>query len=452
MPFQIINENVSMSARRIRSCSSGVVGEAVKSKFWNFSLMSGSPAAATGSAQVATLTSVTLSLGSHGIDYQVYGHASRDASITISVTAGSMILFFTGGKSTDIGTTPTCSAGTFKKLDQVRDYTDYPGYGTAVYVLYNAAGGSTTITQPVTLFDENTCYAVEVLRGKIVRHLTWRQVANASGALTWSSPTATATGPAIAFFDWRGSGSVFSPSSTPFTAAPRASTVIESYLVNNSDGEVQSVLAYREISSAGTVDETWDHTPSQGAQGWTVIVQDEEILPTATATGSAQIATLTAGTVSLPAGSPATATASAQDATTTQAATPDPAAATASAQTAALTGGAVSLATGSPAGATASAVDPTLSAGTVNLASGSPASAAGTANDPTLTPGAASATPAPATATATGVTASLTPGAASVASGSPATSTATAQDSSLISARRSVSTRRPQPPAARLRP
>ena len=102
-------------------------------------------------------------------------------------------------------------AGTFKKLDQVRDYTDYPGYGTAVYVLYNAAGGSTTITQPVTLFDENTCYAVEVLRGKIVRHLTWRQVANASGALTWSSPTATATGPAIAFFDWRGSGSVFSP-------------------------------------------------------------------------------------------------------------------------------------------------------------------------------------------------------------------------------------------------
>ena len=396
-----------------------------------------SPAAATSTGVTPTLTNTTLSLGVHGKDFQIYGHASRDASVTLTFTAGSMVLVFAGGRSTDVGGGVTSSRGeTFRRLDQVRDYTDYLGYGTVAYAAYNVVGGSTTLTLPVTLFDENTTFVVEVKRGKIVRSLSWLQVANASGGPTLTSGNAITTAAAQGIALWWGAGPVFTPSSTPFTAVPDKGTVVESYLVNNSDGEVQGACDVFDIAApvppATTVSTNvvWTHSPNQGGQALILAIQDDEILPIAAGSAAGVAPTLAPGALSITA-SPASAAAAAVTPTISVTLPATPAAAAATGVAPSLVPGAVSTAAASPASASGVGVDPALAPAGVPI---SPAPAAGAASGvaPTLTPGNAPLVAVPAAGAAVGAAPVLAPGGTSLAP-VPAASAGSAVDPALSS-------------------
>lgn len=246
---------------------------------------------------VATIQSgPTMAVGVHGVDFQVFGHANRNASVTLNTQpTGSMIVIATGGKSSDITQTWTSNKGTITKLASVIDYPDYAGYGTQVGKT-TAGGTGHNISVPVTAFDENTTFVTEVIGGRRVKTAN-ANVANSSGGATATSPTVSTDGPAILIADWWGSSPTVPPFSgtpavgTPYTATPNNGfTVLDSYLVNNQDGEVQACRAFLSVSAAGSYNVTWSHTPNQGSQTWLTAV-----LPAATAGGSGGVFALTGG-------------------------------------------------------------------------------------------------------------------------------------------------------------
>ncbi|MGL5362855.1 MAG: hypothetical protein ACRDBH_08245 [Bosea sp. (in: a-proteobacteria)] len=260
-------------------------------------------AGATASSASAALSSSTLAIGVHAVDAQIFGLASRPATVTLTFAAGSMIVVATGGKSSDIAQGVTSSRGeVFRRLDQVRDYPNWPGYGNAIYVCYSAVGGSTTLTVPVTQFDENTTFVLEIIGGRNVRSFSWSAVPNAGAGTTQTSGSVITTAPAILAMPWFGSSPVVGGSPPPafFTAVPDRGAVIESFLQNHQNGEVQAALAVDEVSTNGSHAVTWTHSPAQGAQLWVLAIQAEEPTLGGVATASSASASL-AATTALPA-------------------------------------------------------------------------------------------------------------------------------------------------------
>ena len=236
----------------------------------------------------ATLARVgAIGLGDHGIDFQIFGHASRDALVSLDTqVSGAVVLVAAGGKTTDVDQAFTENkSNTIDKRGTTQDYPDYPGYGVSLGAVRNPMAGGTAheFTVQVSLFDENTTFAVEV-RGPSgarprIAGSSWKNVANAQGGPTIQSDPVTAYGPCVWVCFWFGSGPVFSPPSTPFTAVPNGGfLVVESYLVNNADGEVQAACAVLEddtptVASPVTKTVTWSHSPNQGGQVILVAVQ-----------------------------------------------------------------------------------------------------------------------------------------------------------------------------------
>lgn len=228
------------------------------------------------------MTGTSLSLGAHTVDFQRFGFANRNASLVLNTqSSGSIVILSAGGRSSDIGQTWTNTLGSVTKVSSVVDYPDFAGYGTQIG---KAAGGGTgqTFAIPVSTDDENTSFATEVIvagapRVKAVN----ANVPNSSGGPTVTSASITVDGPAFLIADWWGSSPVVPPFSspspgigTPYTAVPdNGFTVIDSYLINNEFGEVQSARAVKMVSAAGTYNVTWTHSPNQGAQTWIIAVQ-----------------------------------------------------------------------------------------------------------------------------------------------------------------------------------
>lgn len=224
------------------------------------------------SPDAALSVATAIEVGATGIDFQIYGLANRNASVTLTTqTSNSIVVVATGGRTTDVtqGVADNKS-NTFSRVS-TQDYPDFPGYGVVVETTRPpmTGGASHTFTVPVTLFDENSTIAIEVKGVVRVATYSWRNVANSSGAASLTSLPVTVDKASMLLAFWFGSGPVFSPPSTPFQATPSAGfTPGPSYLVNNSNGEVQCASAYRVVTpnTPTAYDVTWTQFPNQGAQ------------------------------------------------------------------------------------------------------------------------------------------------------------------------------------------
>lgn len=242
-----------------------------------------------------------LDIGERGMDAQLFGHGSGPSEVTLTLTPGSMVLTFSGGNSasTDVGGNVTTSQGdVFSLLDQIREYPDFPGYGTSVRYCANVAGGVTTLYQPVQNFEESTFFVVEVKGAGLVRALAWTNQANAGAGTTQTSAAVQAAASAVNLTAWWGSGPVFNPSTTPFTAVPDVGTIVLAYLINNPDGEVQGAIAGR-LVAAGSHSTTWTHSPPQGAQIWNVLLETDLTVDIANVSGALPPGVLVPGTATL---------------------------------------------------------------------------------------------------------------------------------------------------------
>lgn len=266
--------------------SMAITGTAASFRF-NHALAAASGSMAITGTDAALTSAGAISLGAHGVDFQVYGHASRDALVTLNTQSGSLIIVAAGGKTSDVDQAVTdTNSNTWGHIAATQDYPNYPGYGVSLSRTKGAVvgGSSHGFTVQVSLFDENTTFAIQVIGAKRVAGYSWKNIANGSGGTSNTSDPVTAYKPCYWLAFWWGSGPVFSPNTTPFTAVPDGSfVVLDSYLVNNSDGEVQAAMAgfvdnTPSIASPVTRTVTWANTPSQGAQLILLALQTADIL------------------------------------------------------------------------------------------------------------------------------------------------------------------------------
>lgn len=220
----------------------------------------------------------SLDLGDHAIDFQTYGSASRDAAITLDTQAsGSIVIIAAGGLLGDVSSAFTDNkSNTIQKIGSATAYVDWgTDYGVSMARTKPPMTGGTshTFTVPVTLFSESTAFAIEVIGGGRIVGYSWINTSNTGAGATVTSDPVTAYEPVVWISFWWGAHPVFSPDTTPFQASAAGSgfTDLDSYLINNSSGEVQAASAALvdntpSVSSPVTKTVTWSHYPNQGAQ------------------------------------------------------------------------------------------------------------------------------------------------------------------------------------------
>ncbi|MEZ4364526.1 MAG: hypothetical protein R3B48_30395 [Kofleriaceae bacterium] len=208
------------------------------------------------------------SVGTHAIVFQrLNGGLSTLSTPALATTAtGSTLVVSVGRGDFSAFAAPTDNkANTYQQLGVAHTYTRYPSSGTAVYAVANGAGGPGHVISATTPpSDEITLAAVEV-KGTRVADFQWSEVLMDRPI---TSEQVTTTGPATLVAFWWGDAGV----NNDKTAVPNNGfTVIDSVL---SSGElVQSAVAVKAVSAAGTYDVTWTATPVQGAQLWLVAIE-----------------------------------------------------------------------------------------------------------------------------------------------------------------------------------
>ena len=142
----------------------------------------------------------------------------------------------------------------------------YPDSGTALYAVPTVTGGNGHVVTAATVaFDEVTVDAVEIMNGGIIEDFKWNEVQQGHPL---TSLSVTTTGPATLVAFWWGDGNQY----FAHTAVPsNGFTVIDSILPIGS--YVQSAVATKDVTTAGTYNVTWDSGGNEGAQLWLVAVQ-----------------------------------------------------------------------------------------------------------------------------------------------------------------------------------
>lgn len=235
-----------------------------------------------GAAQSTTYAAIGIELDAspppndlgfaHGINVQGYGSALGPVKITRDTTSGNTFLVALGGNHSDIDDAPTDSYGNTWTLVAIDDYTDWPGYGSAVWATTNATGGSNHVfNQSVTAFDELTMFLVEVPAGSSPTILSsFAQKANSVGGTTMASATITTTGPARFVSFWYGAGNAGSGN---HTATTNTGAGLDGYGFDDPNGYVQAFDSIEDQASAGTYGHTWTYSPSQGTQVREIAIQ-----------------------------------------------------------------------------------------------------------------------------------------------------------------------------------
>lgn len=209
-------------------------------------------------------------VGAHAIVFQRnYGGQTSIATPALSTSAsGSTLIVGVGRGVFSAFTPPTDNKGnTFQQLGAAQRYTRYSDSGTAIYAVPGAQGGGGHVlrsTMPAS--DEITMGVVEVKGTKVV-DFAWREVLRENPPIT--SAKVTTTGPATLVAFWWGD---HDPREEKTAKPNNGFQVIESVLAS---GElVQSALAVKQVTAAGSYDVTWTSTPVQGAQLWLIAVQE----------------------------------------------------------------------------------------------------------------------------------------------------------------------------------
>lgn len=211
------------------------------------------------------------SVGAHALVFQrqsaPQGMATISTPSLTTAATGSTILVSEGRGILTAFELPTDNQANapYVQLGQAHRYDRYRDSGTALYAFSNAKGGSGHVISASTPpSDEITLSVVEV-KGTKVQDFQWKEVLMGNPL---TSAKVTTTGPATLVAWWWGDAGVDGNK----TAVPNNGfQVIDSVLV--SGALVQSAVAVKEVTEAGSYDVTWTSTPVQGAQLWIVAVQ-----------------------------------------------------------------------------------------------------------------------------------------------------------------------------------
>ena len=158
----------------------------------------------------------------------------------------------------------------------------YPGSGTALYACSFAKGGARhIITAPTIAQDEITLVAIEVKNGGVIQDCKWNGVLRGQPL---TSEHVTTTGPATLVAFWWGDGH----EGIAHIAVPNHGfTVIESLLSTGT--LVQTAVATKDVTAAGSYNVTWDSGGLEGAQLYLVAVQSAPPALLAHAAGDGQL-------------------------------------------------------------------------------------------------------------------------------------------------------------------
>ena len=174
---------------------------------------------------------------------------------------------FTQVPSDNKGNTPYVQLGSTHAYDPL-----YPNSGTALYGFPSAAGGAGhVVTASTVAHDEVTLDVVEIKNGGVIHDYKWNEVLQGNPL---TSLDVTTTGPATLVAFWWGDGNQY----FAHTAVPDGGfTVIDSILPMGS--YVQTAVATKDVTNAGSYHVTWNSGGNEGAQLWLVAVQSTP-LPT----------------------------------------------------------------------------------------------------------------------------------------------------------------------------
>jgi hypothetical protein len=210
-------------------------------------------------------------LGAHGIAFHVSG-GSKGATLpspAMTTQSGSTMLALVGKGSVYELSPPSDDKGNspYVQIGPIREYTRWPGQGTAVYAFNSIVGGAGHVlrVKDSNTFDEVSFATVEVRNGGVVQDLQWIEVLSSAAQ---KSRSVTTTGPATLVAVWYGDDA----SPTPSNPVPNNGfTVVEGN--SNAVSSIQMFVATKNVSAAGTYDVTWNTTPLQGAQLYLIAVQ-----------------------------------------------------------------------------------------------------------------------------------------------------------------------------------
>lgn len=217
-------------------------------------------------------------LGNYGSKVDLLNSGTNPCTTTSFDTqaSGSSLVIFSACYLNEVSSVGHNKTGTVANIGQ-RAYTVWGPYGARADWVQNLAGG-TGQTASLTMnagraTDEKTVMAVEVKNGQTLQASNFVEVPASAGAQS-TGGSVTTTGPAVLLCGWWGDSDVATPMDAAVSAASAADGWVR--IINQTlDGEahIQSVLAYRVVSGAGTYSCTWDNTPSQRAIVATLAIQ-----------------------------------------------------------------------------------------------------------------------------------------------------------------------------------
>ena len=222
--------------------------------------------------QCAPANSNTSMLGEHVLLW----HEDR-SSPTIAVTPaidtqsrGSSLLAFSAGYSSN-HVAPTDNKGNpWTLLGETVAYRGYQGeFNVKAYVSLAANGGIghvVSIIKNSVPSGEITVPFIEVKQAGVLQAVA-QNYPDAAPVIT--SDSVTTTGPATLVAFWWGDARGLQHSAIP----DNGFSTIEKFVTLPPKSAVQSVVAVRHVTSAGTYDVSWTQSPSQGAVLWLLAFQ-----------------------------------------------------------------------------------------------------------------------------------------------------------------------------------
>jgi hypothetical protein len=212
-----------------------------------------------------------FALGDYGSARQLFGAAATSATVTLdTAVSGSTIILCTGGRLTDLANAPTDNKGnTYTALNATEEYADWPGYGIRMWQCIGATGGTNhQITQTMTIFDEVTITAVEILGAS---YIASSAIVERSDGTSVVSPSVSSVLDAHVIVFW--SGDAPTGQTAVLTPDNGFSVIDSATLVDHPNGYVPIAIIHA-LKSPGTHTTTIGQTPTQGAIIGAVAVQE----------------------------------------------------------------------------------------------------------------------------------------------------------------------------------
>jgi len=191
------------------------------------------------------------------------------AAMDTKASGSTMLVCIAKGNISGFTQVPTDNRGNwpYLQLGPTHSYSpQYPGSGSALYAMAAAKGGTGhIITTDMVANDEITMVAVEVKNGGVIQDYKWNAVPKGNPL---TSLSVTTTGPATLVAFWWGDGN----ETLAHRAVPNNGfTVIDSLLPPGL--LVQTALATKDVTEAGSYHVTWDSGGLEGAQLYLIAVQ-----------------------------------------------------------------------------------------------------------------------------------------------------------------------------------